>query len=159
MKNTGAVRSRVSVIRPNCQWSFQTIHEEWYAYKVTRVLDDGQDLESIRIDFKLSTVKSLHVKWVMETYNHMISSIGKDIRLKGWKKNGIQEALENGLEDNLDTFKNIDPIETADKVSNNLFVINKMYITQQNLDDDDSDCKDDDGNIFDVFIVDDEGDN
>ena len=32
-----------------------------------------------------------------------------------------------------------------------------MYISQQNLDDD-SDWKDDDGNIFDVFIEDDEGD-
>ena len=47
--------------------------------------------------------------------------------------------MENGLEDNLDPFKDIDPIETADEVSNNLFVINKMYISQQNLDDDDSD--------------------
>ena len=32
-----------------------------------------------------------------------------------------------------------------------------MYLSQQNLDDD-SDWKDDDGNIFDVFIEDDEGD-
>ena len=31
-----------------------------------------------------------------------------------------------------------------------------MYISQQNLDDD-SDSKDDDGNIFDVFIEDDKG--
>ena len=56
--------------------------------------------------------------------------------MNGWKKSGIQEALENGLEDNLDPFKDIDPIATADEVSNNLFVINKMYISQQNLDDD-----------------------
>ena len=60
--------------------------------------------------------------------------------------------MENGLEDNLDPFKDIDPIETADEVSNNLFVTNKMYISQQNLDDDDSDWEGDDGNIFDVFI-------
>ena len=129
-----------------------------YANKVTRALDDGQDLESVTIDFKLSTVKPLHEKWVMEAYNHITSSIGKDICLKGWQKSGIQEALENALEDNLDPFKDIDQIETADEVSNNLFVTNKMYISQQNLDDNDRDWEDDDGSIFDVFIEDDEGD-
>ena len=121
---------------------------EWYANKVTRVLNDGQDLESITIDFKLSIVKPLHAKWVMDAYNHMISSIGKDICLKGCKNSGIQEALENGQGDNLDPFKDIDPIETPDEVSNNLFVINKMYISQQILDDDDSNWEDDGGNIF-----------
>ena len=94
----------------------------------------------------------------MEAYNHMTSSIGKDICLKGWKKNGIQEALKSDLEDNLDPFKDIDPIETADKVSNNLFVFSKMYVSQQNLDDDDLDWEDDDGNIFDISIEGDEGD-
>ena len=59
----------------------------------------------------------------------MKSSIGKNICLNGWKKSAIQEALENDVEDNLDPFKDIDPIETADKVSNNLFVIRKMYIS------------------------------
>ena len=66
--------------------------------------------------------------------------------------------MEKDLEDNLDPFKDIDPIETADEVSNNLFVISKMYISQQNLDDNDSDWEDDDGNIFDVFNEGDEGD-
>ena len=112
---------------------------EWYANKATRALDDCQDLESITIDFKLSTVKSLHAKWVMEACNHMTSSIGKDICSKGCKKSGIQEALKNGMQDNLDLFKDIDPIETADEVGKSLFLINKMYISQQNLDDDDSD--------------------
>ena len=131
---------------------------EWYANKITRALDNGQDLEGITTEFKLSTVKPLHAKWVMEEYNHMTSYIGKDICLKCWKKSRIQDALENGLEDNLDPFKDIDPIETADEISKNLFVINKVYISQQNLDDNDSDWEYDDGNIFDVFIEDDEGD-
>ena len=60
----------------------------------------------------------------MEAYNHMTSSTGKSICLKSWKKSGIQEVVENDLEDNLDPFKDIDPIETADEVSNNVFVIN-----------------------------------
>ena len=59
------------------------------------------------------------------------------------------------MEGNLDLFKDIDPVETPDEVSNNLFVINKMYISQQNLDDIDSGWEDDNGNIFDVFIEDD----
>ena len=66
--------------------------------------------------------------------------------------------MEKDLKDNLDPFKDIGPIETADEVSNNLFVISKMYISQQNLDDNDSDWEDDDGNIFDTFNEDDEGD-
>ena len=109
--------------------------------KVTRVLDDGQDLESITIDFNLSAVKPLHAKWVMEAY-HITSSIDKNICLKSWKKNGIQDALENGLEDDLDPFKDIDLIEAADEVT-------------QNLDDDGSYSEDDDGNIFNVFVKDD----
>ena len=88
----------------------------------------------------------------MKTYNLMTSSISKGICLKAWKKSGIQEALENGLEDNLDPFKDIDPNETADEVSNNMFVTNKVYISQQNLDDDDLDWEHDNSNIFDVFI-------
>ena len=35
---------------------------EWYAHKVTRALANGQDLESITIDFKLSTVKPLYTQ-------------------------------------------------------------------------------------------------
>ena len=57
--------------------------------------------------------------------------------LKRLEEKCNSKALENGLVDNLDTFKDIDPIEAADEVSNNLFVISKMYISQKNLDDDD----------------------
>ena len=35
---------------------------EWYAHKVTRALDNGQDLENMTIDFNLSTVKPLYTQ-------------------------------------------------------------------------------------------------
>ena len=140
-------RPNWSAIRPNCQWLFQAIHEKLCNGTQIRL----QELLMMVKIWKASTVQPLHAKWVMEVYNHMASSTGKEICLKGWKKSGIEEALENGLEDNLDTFKDTDPIEAADEVSNNLFVINKMYISQKNRDDDD--WEDDD-----VFIQDDEGD-
>ena len=57
--------------------------------------------------------------------------------LKRLEQKWNSKALGNGLVDNLDTFKDIDPIEAADEVSNNLSVISKMYISQKNLDDDD----------------------
>ena len=91
----------------------------------------------------------------------MTSSVGKEIWLKGWKRSGITVVLEKGLEDDLDPFKNIYPIEISDKVSNSHFVIKNMGIREkcQNEDhgDDDSNWEDDDGNIFDVYIEDDEG--
>ena len=49
----------------------------------------------------------------MEAYNNMASSIDKDICLKGCKKSGIQKALENYLEVNLDPFKDIDPMTSV----------------------------------------------
>ena len=38
----------------------------------------------------------------MEAYNHMTSSIGKDICLKGWKKSSVQRALETAWKIDLD---------------------------------------------------------
>ena len=61
-----------------------------------------QDLESITIYFKLFIIKSLHAKLVMEAYNHMTSSIGKDICLKGWKKSSVQGAMETAWKIDLD---------------------------------------------------------
>ena len=66
---------------------------EWSANKVTRALDDDQDLESITIDFKLSTVKPPHAKWVMQAYNHMTLSIGKGIYLKKWNSRTTGKRL------------------------------------------------------------------
>ena len=79
-------------------------------------LDEGKDIKDIEISLKLSIVKPLHAKWLIEMYNHMTSSEGRDVCLKGWKVAGISDAAEKGLDGlpNLDPFHDIDPLATSD---------------------------------------------
>ena len=50
--------------------------------KVMQRLDDGEKLESIEIKFKLSTMKPLYAKWLMEVYEQMTTATGREICLK-----------------------------------------------------------------------------
>ena len=69
-----------------------------YSDQVIRALDEGKGIKDVEISLKLSIVKPLHVKWLIEMYNHMTSSEGRDVCLKGWKVTGILDATEKGLE-------------------------------------------------------------
>ena len=71
----------------------------WYSDQVIRALDEGKDIEDVETSLKLSIVKPLHAKWLIEMYNHMTSSEGRDVCLKGWKVAGILDAAEKGLEE------------------------------------------------------------
>ena len=57
----------------------------WYRDQVTQAMDKGQELEQIEIPLKLSIVKPLHAKWLIEMYNEMTSADGKQVCLKGWQ--------------------------------------------------------------------------
>ena len=132
---------------------------EWYSNEVMMRLDDGENLESIEIKFKLSTMKPLHAKWLMEAYDHMTTATGRDICLKGWERSGILQAIENGVSDisSLDPFFEIDPIEDEtiqQKVTSFNGSIDKAYIADHyEHNDSDSEWEDDDGNIFNVFNI------
>ena len=54
----------------------------WYSEQVIRVLDDGKDMKDVNISLKLSIIKPLHTKWLIEMYNHMTSSEEKDVFFK-----------------------------------------------------------------------------
>ena len=90
----------------------------WYSDQVIRALDEGKDIKDVEISLKLSIVKPLHAKWLIEMYNHMTSSEGRDVCLKGWKVTGILDAAEKGLEElpNLDPFYDIDPLAISDSL-------------------------------------------
>ena len=84
----------------------------WYSDQVIRALDEDKDIKDIEVSLKLSIVKPLHAKWLIEMYNHMTSYEGRDVRLKGSKVAGILDAAEKGLDGlpNLDPFHDIDPL-------------------------------------------------
>ena len=130
----------------------------WYSDQVIRALDKGKDIKDVEISLKLSIVKPLHAKWLIKMYNHMTSSEGRDVSLKGWKVAGILNTAEKGLEElpNLDPFHDIDPLATSDSLEevdgNESEIERSMYISPSvDEDDEDSECEDEDGNIFDVF--------
>ena len=52
---------------------------EWYSNEIMQRLDNGEKLESIEIKFKLSTLKLLYIKWLMEAYEHMTTATGRSI--------------------------------------------------------------------------------
>ena len=87
-----------------------------YSDQMIHALDEGKDIKDIEISLKLSIVKPLHAKWLIKMYNHMTSSEGRDVCLKGWKVAGISDAAEKGLDGlpNLDPFHDIDPLATSD---------------------------------------------
>ena len=85
---------------------------DWYADQITRAMDDGQEIDSIDIPLKLSIIKPLHAKWVIEMYNEMTSAGGREVCLKGWQVAGIKDAVDQGLSNLpvLDPFEDIDPM-------------------------------------------------
>ena len=89
-----------------------------YSDQVIRALDEGKDIKDVEISLNLSIVKPLHAKWLIEMYNHVTSSEGRNDCLKGWKVAGILDAAEKGLEGlpNLDPFHDIDPLATSDSL-------------------------------------------
>ena len=85
---------------------------DWYAAQITFAMDDGWELVSIDIELKLSIIKPLHAKWMMEFYNEMTSAEEKQVYLKEWKVSCIKGAVKPGVTKlrNLDRFDGIDPM-------------------------------------------------
>ena len=129
--------------------------------KLLQCVNDGEKLESIEVKFKLSSMKPLHAKWLMEACDHMTTATSREINLNGWVKNGINRATENGSTDipTLDPFLEIDSIENQmwqDLVVSIDGSIKTTYITDNLESDSNSEWEDDGGNIFDVFNIKDE---
>ena len=70
---------------------------EWLATQLRNELESGKELENIPIKFLLSTIKHLHAGWLIDCYNHLTSSRGKEIILAGWRASEISAAVEDGL--------------------------------------------------------------
>ena len=75
-------------------------------------MENGQELDDIEIDYRLSVLKPLHATWLISLYDHMSSTEGKAVIASGWKKSGIFDAINLGLSGlpMLDPFNDICPL-------------------------------------------------
>ena len=72
---------------------------------------------------KLSILKPLHAKWLIDLYNYMTLPDGQAVLLKGWKVAGITEAVQKGFNGfpSLGPFHDIDPLSFTPNAEDNTF--------------------------------------
>ena len=126
----------------------------WYADQIDQALDAGTALSNIEVSLRLSTVKLLHAKWILQVYNHMTSAEGKKVCLKGWDNAGISDAVRKGLKGmaHIDPFHDIDSLaETLFEREDSLEYEREMYINDIGEEESGSEYEDNDGNIFNIL--------
>ena len=46
-------------------------YQDWYAEKVLQQLNRSVAVHNVKVDVKLSIMKPLHAKWIIEMYHHL----------------------------------------------------------------------------------------
>ena len=74
----------------------KAVFSTWFSRQISVGLESGVELDDIEVDYRLSVLKPLHAKWLVEIYNHMSTDEGKEIVANGWKKADIFNAIKLG---------------------------------------------------------------
>ena len=84
----------------------------WFSRQISLGLENDVELDDIGVDYRLSVLKPLHAKWLVELYNHMSTDEGEEIVANSWKKAGIFDAIKLGSSGlpSLDPFADICPL-------------------------------------------------
>ena len=69
---------------------------EWYAERVSKQLMNGKAPGHVKVLLKLSDLKPLHAKWIVEMYGYLKQQ--KESVVKGFEKAGILEAVKMAQE-------------------------------------------------------------
>ena len=68
----------------------------WYAEKVSKQLMNGRAAGDVKVSLKLSDLKPLHAKWIVDMYGYL--KLQNESIVKGFEKAGILEAVEMAQE-------------------------------------------------------------
>ena len=104
-------------VNGHCKKFMKNEFAKWYMQQVDNALQVGTKLEDINIEFRLSVIKPLHAKWLVEYYNHISSEAGTEVIVNGFKLAGIYDAIRSGKSSlqSIDLFHDIAPL--ADSLS------------------------------------------
>ena len=132
----------------------------WYGNQISKQLDEGVKVDSVDVKLQLTTLKPLHAQWVVDFYNEMTSSKGKNIIESGWRAAGITDAIRLGSKNlpPFDPFHEIDPLlDDNTTESQQLQAICGLTLEEKQIgyspaiNDEDSDDSDWERSAFDVF--------
>ena len=90
-------------INGHCKKVTKKEFAKWYMQQVDNALQVGTKLEDINTEFRLSVIKPLHTKWLVEYYNHISSETGTEVN--GFKLAGIYDVIRSGKS----SLQSIDP--------------------------------------------------
>ena len=66
----------------------------YYSEIVRHKLENGESVEDIEVDLRVTAIKPRHAQWLVSMYNFFTSSKGTQVIHKGWKKAGISGLLD-----------------------------------------------------------------
>ena len=91
----------------------------WYSEQISLALENGDKLENINIPFKITVLKPLHAKWLVEFYNHITSGEKREIITLGFERAGITHALKLGSSNlpELDPFAEFSTLVSGDELA------------------------------------------
>ena len=67
------------------------LKRHWYAGEIEKGLREGKEVEDVKVDFRLSAIKPIRAKWLMDV--HAIMNEKSDLILDGFRKSRIFECL------------------------------------------------------------------
>ena len=72
---------------------FSNQFNKWYEERVSRQLAYGKSQGDVKLPLKLSDLKPLYAKWMVEMHEYLKEK--KEPTIKGFKKTGIMEAVKS----------------------------------------------------------------
>ena len=77
---------------------------DWFTCQINTGLENGQELDDIEIDYRLSVLKPLHAKWLIYFYSYMTTTKAQ--------RSGIYDSITLGSSKlpALDPFRDICPL-------------------------------------------------
>ena len=96
--------------------------------QITEQLDNGKQIEEVDVKLQLTRLKPLHAEWLLELFDHLTTSQGKEIIMSVWKASGIIEAIKNesARVPSLDPFNDLDPLLTESTNAEECFHISEL---------------------------------
>ena len=73
-------------VNKHCKSYLKRLFSEWYTQADQESISLRKKVEEIKMEFRLTTFKPLHAKWLVEYYNEFRSEKGSSVIINGWKQ-------------------------------------------------------------------------